>query len=442
MDCQATFAQDMSLDLDLHRRYFRSCLHEFLPGAYIGLDTNRMTVVHFCVHALQLLGACDQIDKDAVIKWIYSLQIFRAAGSDPAQLGFRGGTQLGNPFDPCHAPPPWGAGAKTEAKGRRGGGSEEEEEEEGTPALLGAGLSPEYDQGHVAMAYTALATLRALGGPGALPPPGAPARAALVAHVKALQRPDGAWAAVAAGSERDLRFLYCACAVSALLGDWGGVDRPRALEYIRSCQNYDGAFGLNPCQESHGGSTYCAVAALQLMGELDAFFDGGGGGGGGGGGDREALVRWCLERQAEGGFQGRPNKAPDSCYAFWVGATLGLLGAGALADRARATAFVAACQDTAFGGFSKHPRQFPDVLHSFYSTCWLSLAGAPGLAPLDLALGVAAAAAAVPDDSSGGAAAPGSGAAPAAQLPRGDNGGDELQEEAGGGGGGSSVGQT
>ena len=45
MDCQATFAQDMSLDLDLHRRYFRSCLHEFLPGAYIGLDTNRMTVV-------------------------------------------------------------------------------------------------------------------------------------------------------------------------------------------------------------------------------------------------------------------------------------------------------------------------------------------------------------------------------------------------------------
>ena len=33
----------------------------------------------------------------------------------------------------------------------------------------------------------------------------------------------------------DLRFTYCACAVSALLGDWSGVDKRSAVEYIERC---------------------------------------------------------------------------------------------------------------------------------------------------------------------------------------------------------------
>jgi geranylgeranyl transferase type-1 subunit beta len=34
-------------------------------------------------------------------------------------------------------------------------------------------------------------------------------------------------------------------------------------------QSYDYGIGQGPGQESHGGSTYCAVAALHLMGRLD-----------------------------------------------------------------------------------------------------------------------------------------------------------------------------
>lgn len=35
----------------------------------------------------------------------------------------------------------------------------------------------------------------------------------------------------------------------------------------------------------------------------------------------EQVKRWCLFRQMSG-FQGRPNKPVDTCYSFWVGASL------------------------------------------------------------------------------------------------------------------------
>ena len=35
----------------------------------------------------------------------------------------------------------------------------------------------------------------------------------------------------------------------------------------------------------------------------------------------EGLKQWCLQRQ-KSGFQGRPNKDVDTCYSFWVGASL------------------------------------------------------------------------------------------------------------------------
>lgn len=76
------------------------------------------------------------------------------------------------------------------------------------------------------------------------------------------------------------------------------------------------------------------------------------------------------------GFQGRTGKAPDSCYSFWIGATLSILGAFADTDLASTRSFLLnECQsDPRIGGFSKHPNSSPDLLHSFYSLCWLSMA--------------------------------------------------------------------
>ena len=61
-----------------------------------------------------------------------------------------------------------------------------------------------------------------------------------------------------------------------------------------------------------GGSTFCAIAALKLMGQLETALSE----------ERfEGLKQWCLLRQ-KSGFQGRPNKDVDTCYSFWVGASL------------------------------------------------------------------------------------------------------------------------
>ena len=119
-----------------------------------------------------------------------------------------------------------------------------------------------------------------------------------------------------------------------------------------------------------------------------------------------------------GGFQGRPNKDEDTCYSFWIGATLALLGeaaapeaaasaaaaaaaapppprppalaAGAarLSDPAALAAFSLRCECAPYGGFAKCVGNHPDVLHSYFALCGLAIVGAPGLRPLDCRLGM------------------------------------------------------
>ncbi len=38
----------------------------------------------------------------------------------------------------------------------------------------------------------------------------------------------------AEGSENDMRFVYCACCISYILDDWGGIDQDRVLQYIKT----------------------------------------------------------------------------------------------------------------------------------------------------------------------------------------------------------------
>ena len=88
---------------------------------------------------------------------------------------------------------------------------------------------------------------------------------------------------------------------------------------------------------------------------------------------RKELTRWCVHRQI-GGMQGRPNKVEDTCYSYWIGGTLRLLGEDsfALLEHTALRSFVFTCQ-SAMGGFSKARNAFPDMLHSFYSMSYLNL---------------------------------------------------------------------
>lgn len=85
---------------------------------------------------------------------------------------------------------------------------------------------------------------------------------------------------------------------------------------------------------------------------------------------KEKLKRWCLAKQVSG-FQGRPNKEPDTCYSFWIGATLKLLGAFELVDQQENIDFVLATEDNVRGGLAKYPESFPGRL---FITHWLRMA--------------------------------------------------------------------
>lgn len=334
---------------EMHQKYFKRML-DGLPAPYQAADLQRLTLVYFCVTSLDLLGLLDETlqaaDRAALIEWIYNLQVPPSRAHSPRHCGFKGGTYVGQPFDPGRTNQP-------------------------------AYFSHEHDTGHIAMTYTALTTLTTLGDDLSRID-----RAALVSATARLQQPDGSFAGCLDGSECDMRFLFCACAVCYMLNDWTGVDRERALDFIASCATFDGAFSLVVGQEAHGGSTFCAVAALTLLGELDRVLPEGSGA-------RDDLIRWCLQRQV-GGFQGRTNKDPDSCYSFWVGGTLELLGVLELADCDSTTAFVEKCEQGRLGGFAKTPGEIPDTLHSFYGLTWFSLVGHRSVRPLRCDLGICA----------------------------------------------------
>ena len=120
-------------------------------------------------------------------------------------------------------------------------------------------------------------------------------------------------------------------------------------------QSYDGAIGQGPGLESHGGSTFCAVASLVLMNELHNVLSKC---------QLDRLRRWCLMRQNDG-FQGRPGKPSDTCYSFWIGATLQLLEFNQFSDPEENRKFVFSTQDTISGGFGKFACAPSDPLHTY-----------------------------------------------------------------------------
>uniref|UniRef100_A0A8C7LV56 Protein geranylgeranyltransferase type I subunit beta n=1 Tax=Oncorhynchus mykiss TaxID=8022 RepID=A0A8C7LV56_ONCMY len=125
--------------------------------------------------------------------------------------------------------------------------------------------------------------------------------------LKALQLEDGSFYAMT-GRENDLRFVYCAACICYMLDDWSGMDIKKAIDYIKRSMSYDNGIGQEAGLESHGGSTFCAVAALCLMGKLEEMFSES---------ELNRICRWCMRQQ--NGFHGRPNKPIDTCYSFWVG---------------------------------------------------------------------------------------------------------------------------
>ncbi|XP_057341276.1 geranylgeranyl transferase type-1 subunit beta isoform X1 [Microplitis mediator] len=316
------------LEKKKHAQYLKRIL-QIMPSQMAQYDSNRMMFAFFSVSGLDMLDSLNLInetEKLSAIEWIYKLQV-----TDPGvRSGFQASTML--PNDTAH-----------------------------------------YQCGYLPMTYTALATLLALGDDLKRVN-----KKSILEGMRACQNNDGCFMAMITESESDMRFLYCACCVSAILNDWSGINKTTAIDYIVKSISYDGAMGQGPGLESHGGSTFCAVASLYLMNELHNVLNK----------DQiDKLRRWCLMRQTSG-FQGRPGKPSDTCYSFWVGATLHMLDSGHLIDPVENREFILSTQDDSIGGFAKFYDTRADPLHTYLGLCGLSLMGEPGLLSMNAALNV------------------------------------------------------
>jgi geranylgeranyl transferase type-1 subunit beta len=102
--------------------------------------------------------------------------------------------------------------------------------------------------------------------------------------------------------------------------------------------------------------------------------------------NKDTLIRWLLNRQVLG-LNGRPNKDQDTCYSFWVGASLEILDALKFIDEESSMLFTLNCQDKKMGGICKFQGNPPDPLHSYMSLSGLTLMGYKNLLKIDCSLG-------------------------------------------------------
>ncbi|CAI5441675.1 unnamed protein product [Caenorhabditis angaria] len=90
------------------------------------------------------------------------------------------------------------------------------------------------------------------------------------------------------------------------------------------------------------------------------------------------------------GFHGRAHKPDDSCYAFWIGASLNILGAYNLVSTTHVREFLMIAQHSHIGGFCKLPEVsgYSDLLHTYFSIAALSLMHHPAINPVHSAMNV------------------------------------------------------
>jgi geranylgeranyl transferase type-2 subunit beta len=152
------------------------------------------------------------------------------------------------------------------------------------------------------------------------------------ADLAALQNRDTGTFAGDEWGEEDTRFLYAALNALSLLKLLHLVDVPKAVDYIVSCGNFDGGYGVSPGAETHSGQIFACVAALTIAGRIDLV-------------DKDKLGRWLSERQVEcGGLNGRPEKLEDVCYSWWVMSSLTMIGRLHWIDGERLVRFILQCQ--------------------------------------------------------------------------------------------------
>ncbi|ANZ76784.1 BA75_03912T0 [Komagataella pastoris] len=172
------------------------------------------------------------------------------------------------------------------------------------------------------------------------------------------------------GGEVDTRAVYCALVIASILDILTPELVDNTAEWLGRCQTFEGGFGGVPGDEAHGGYSFCAVAALSILGPPQEIITKHC--------DLKNLVKWSVNRQyqLEGGMNGRTNKLVDGCYSHWVGGIFPFLELATqcdLLDRAALKNYILICCQEENGGLRDKPGKRPDFYHTNYVLCGLSL---------------------------------------------------------------------
>ncbi|KAM0688652.1 hypothetical protein COBT_000079 [Conglomerata obtusa] len=174
--------------------------------------------------------------------------------------------------------------------------------------------------------------------------------------------------AICENGESDIRGVYCALAICKFLDIKSDLLIENNLEYILSCQTYEGGFASVPGAEAHGGYTYCAIASLVMLKQLDKC-------------DVWKLCEFLAARQLDNGqSNGRTNKMADSCYGFWIGASIKMISDCSTIDInlinqdfiEKTSEQIMNCQ-VEDGGFRDKNENEPDLHHTCYGLYFLGM---------------------------------------------------------------------
>jgi protein farnesyltransferase subunit beta len=303
---------DVCLLCDKHEEYLLTALSLKTPlnSSFISLDASRPWIMYWTLHSLDLLDRLPS--NDVLIACVDTLRACWTGG------GFGGG-----PGQMAHGAPTYAA-------------------------VLSLAIISTSDSTAAPKAFHLLQEIRK----------------PLYAWFLSLRHLNGGFS-IHHDGEMDVRATYTVICCASLLSILSPQLEEGAVDFLWKCQTYEGGFGGAPGSEAHGGYTYCAVAALELLGATNRV-------------DVPALQAWLARRQMtyEGGFNGRCNKLVDGCYSFWQGGAIAILSnnhSQLLLEEFMLQRYILLCAQDLKGGLRDKPSKPRDFYHSCYNLSGLSI---------------------------------------------------------------------
>lgn len=278
------------MDREGHIEFIERGFNDGFPFAYVSLDSSRPWLVYWALQSFDLLGR--DLSEDERFRCFETIRTFQ---------------------------------------------------NDSTGGFCGGDFEATQQFAHLAPTYASILALAALADPEGY---SLLNRGALRSFLESVKMPEGPFRMHQIDGEIDVRSAYCAVVVGKLTACWDDQLEVGLVDWIVSCQTWEGGFAGVPGAEAHGGYTFCALAALNLLNSLHRIKD------------PMRLIHWLLSQQVDplGGFRGRTNKLVDACYSFWLGASFDCIGAAKLFDSAALQQFIlAACQDPKGGGLRDKP---------------------------------------------------------------------------------------